>query len=112
MHEMILMPVAEPNGLHPGAFTQLNEPFSVRGRINQYPRAFDINGMAVGIFATVFTGNEPYRPKMLLFLAHLVVYLIRNRIMFGKKTVEKSASERLMENVHPAGFAAGRNPEE
>jgi hypothetical protein len=27
-------------------------------------------------------------------------------------TVEKQASERLMENVHPAGFAAGRNPEE
>ncbi len=28
------------------------------------------------------------------------------------ETVEKPASERLMENVHPAGFAAGRNPEE
>jgi hypothetical protein len=30
----------------------------------------------------------------------------------GKVIVEKPAFERLMENVHPAGFAAGRNPEE
>jgi hypothetical protein len=28
------------------------------------------------------------------------------------ETVEKPDSERLMENVHPAGFAAGRNFEE
>jgi hypothetical protein len=28
------------------------------------------------------------------------------------ETVEKLVFERLMENVHPAGFAAGRNPEE
>jgi len=28
------------------------------------------------------------------------------------ETVEKPASERLMENGHLAGFAAGRNPEE
>jgi hypothetical protein len=28
------------------------------------------------------------------------------------ESVEKQASQRLMENVHPAGFAAGRNPEE
>jgi hypothetical protein len=32
------------------------------------------------------------------------------RITF--ETVEKPAFVRLMENVHPAGFAAGRNPEE
>jgi hypothetical protein len=30
----------------------------------------------------------------------------------AKETVEKPPSERLMENVHPAGFAAGRNPKE
>jgi hypothetical protein len=30
----------------------------------------------------------------------------------SNETVEKQASERLMENVHPASFAAGRNPEE
>jgi hypothetical protein len=28
------------------------------------------------------------------------------------ETVEKLVSKRLMEYVHPAGFAAGRNPEE
>ena len=28
------------------------------------------------------------------------------------KTVQKLTSKRLMENVHPAGFAAGRSPEE
>jgi hypothetical protein len=28
------------------------------------------------------------------------------------ETVEESAVVRLMENVHPAAFAAGRNPEE
>ncbi len=28
------------------------------------------------------------------------------------ETVEKPNFERLMENVHPAAFAAGRNPEE
>jgi hypothetical protein len=30
----------------------------------------------------------------------------------NKETAEKPPSERLMENVHPADFAAGRNPEE
>jgi hypothetical protein len=33
-------------------------------------------------------------------------------IKINIETVEKPVSERLMENVHPAGFAAGRNPEE
>ncbi len=33
-----------------------------------------------------------------------------DRISF--ETVENAASQRLMENVHPAGFAAGRNREE
>jgi hypothetical protein len=28
------------------------------------------------------------------------------------ETVEKPTSQRLVENVHPAAFAAGRNPEE
>jgi hypothetical protein len=35
-------------------------------------------------------------------------YVLENLV----ETVEKPASERLMENVHPAGFAAGRNPKE
>jgi hypothetical protein len=30
----------------------------------------------------------------------------------SKETVGKPPCERLMENVHPAGFAAGRYPEE
>jgi len=30
----------------------------------------------------------------------------------GMETLEKPNSERLTEKVHPAGFAAGRNPEE
>jgi hypothetical protein len=38
--------------------------------------------------------------------------LIHHLIQTSLKTVEKPASEKLMENVHPAGFAAGRNPEE
>jgi hypothetical protein len=79
MHEMILMPVAKPNGLDSRLFSQLNEPFSVRGRIYQDPCAFDINGMAKGIFASVFTGNKPYRPKMLLFFAHVHISLKKDR---------------------------------
>jgi hypothetical protein len=33
-------------------------------------------------------------------------------IQISSETFEKPASNRLMENVHPAGFVAGRNPEE
>jgi hypothetical protein len=85
MHEMILMPVAEPNGLDSRVFSQLSEPFSVRGRIYQDPCAFDINGMAERIFASVFTGNKPYRPKMLFFFAHVDIFSIKDRLMLGKR---------------------------
>jgi hypothetical protein len=33
-------------------------------------------------------------------------------LLYSLEAVGKPASERLMENVHPADFAAGRNPEE
>jgi len=35
-----------------------------------------------------------------------------NKAGITNKTVGKPATERLMENVHPAGFVAGRNPKE
>jgi len=35
-----------------------------------------------------------------------------DEVFYAIETAEKPASERLMENGHPPGYAAGRNPEE
>ena len=49
---------------------------------------------------------------MLLAAAKLVRAKAGPLFQYSIGTVEKPASQRLMENVHPAGFAAGRSPEE
>jgi len=78
MHEMVFVPVGEPDSFDPGIFPELNEPLPVRSWINQYLVALYINGMTIGIFPTVFTRNEQYRSVTCLFhdFRYLFVFVI------------------------------------
>jgi hypothetical protein len=58
VHEMVLVPVAEPDHLHPLFGAETDEPFPVRCRIDEDARAFDIEGVAAGITPPVFAGEE------------------------------------------------------
>jgi len=55
---MVLVPVAEPDHLHPLFGAETDQPFPVRGGIDEDTRAFDIEGMTVGITSSVIAGQE------------------------------------------------------
>jgi hypothetical protein len=67
VHDVIFMPVAEPYRFHSGVFTELLEAIPVRSGIDQYPCAFNVDGMAEGISSSPFARDKPDRPEMFLF---------------------------------------------
>jgi hypothetical protein len=72
VHEMVFVPVAEPNHLHLLFGAETDEPFPVRCRIDEDARAFDIEGVAEGITPPVFAGEETDRTKSAIFHQHLL----------------------------------------
>jgi len=71
MHEMVLVPVAEPDHLDLLFGAETEEPFPTRCGVDQDARTFDIEGVAEGITAPVFTGEEKDRTKSAIFHRHL-----------------------------------------
>jgi hypothetical protein len=67
VHEMVLVPVAEPDHLHLLFGAETDEPFPVRCRIDEDARAFDIEGVAEGITPPVFAWEETDRTKRTFF---------------------------------------------
>ena len=58
MHEVVLVPVAEPDHLHTLFGSEPDESFPIGCRIDEDPGPFDIEGVAVRITSPVFAGNE------------------------------------------------------
>jgi hypothetical protein len=67
MHEMVLVPVAEPDHLHALFGAEPDEPLPAGGGIDQNARAFDIEGMAEGVATPIFAREETDRSEGLLF---------------------------------------------
>jgi hypothetical protein len=67
MHEVILVPVAEPHHLNPLFGAQPYEPFPIRGRINENSRPLNIEGVAEGITSPIIAGQKADRTEQLLF---------------------------------------------
>ena len=67
VHEMVLVPVAEPDHLHLLFGTQTDQPFPVRGRIDEDAGAFDVEGVTEGITSPVVAGEKTDRTECLLF---------------------------------------------
>ncbi len=67
VHEMILMPMAQPDSPNLLVITQRLESLPVRGRVDQDARAFDEQGMTIGVFAVVLARDKPDGSKASLF---------------------------------------------
>jgi hypothetical protein len=67
VHEVVLMPVAEPDHLHTLFGSEPDESFPIGSRIDENPGPLDIDGIAVRITSTVFTGKKVNRSYYLLF---------------------------------------------
>jgi hypothetical protein len=63
MHEVILVPVAEPDHLHLLFGAQPDQPFPIRGRIDENARPLDIEGVAEGITSPIIAGKKADRPE-------------------------------------------------
>jgi len=64
---MVLMPMAEPDHLHPFIVSKTNESLPVGSRIDENARSFDVEGMAEGITAPVIARQETDWTKAALF---------------------------------------------
>ena len=67
MHEMVFMPVAEPDHLHIFFGAKTDQSFTIRCRIDQNACAFDIKRVAEGIAPLIFSGNKTDRTKRTFF---------------------------------------------
>jgi hypothetical protein len=72
MHEMVLVPVAEPDHFDLLFGAETEEPFPARCGVDQDTRTFDIDGVAEGIATPVFTGEKTDRTKSAIFHRHLL----------------------------------------
>jgi hypothetical protein len=67
VHEMVLMPVAEPDHLHTLFGSEPDESFPIGSRIDEDTGPLDIDRIAVRITTPVFTGKKADRSYYLLF---------------------------------------------
>ena len=63
MHEVILVPVAEPDHLHLLFGAQPDQPFPIRGRVDENARPLDIEGVAEGIASPIVARKKADRAE-------------------------------------------------
>ena len=58
VHEVVFMPMAQPDRIDPLFRTQALQPRAVSGRVDEDTGAFDVDRVAMGVFSPVGARNE------------------------------------------------------
>jgi hypothetical protein len=80
VHEVVLMPVAEPDHLHLLFGSKPDEPFPIGCGIDENARPLDIDGIAVRIASPVFAGKKTDWSYILLFHCYILTPICTARL--------------------------------
>ena len=64
VHEVVFVPVCEPDRFYARVLSKFFKPLPIRSRIDEDLCFFDVDGVTVRIFSAVFPRNKPDGPEM------------------------------------------------